>query len=159
MECMMRKGGLGENTQNGSNQNKVRWTTLKPWTVKYTDISEWQHSTTLWPFCATDRQCRTGTIRHKWGVPTHFSSKYCSSYYILYLMYQKKRALFTSTLDLKLRKKLVKWYIWSTALYGAEIWTIFCSRSETPGKFSNVVLEKDGEDQLDRSCEKWRSVT
>ena len=33
------------------------------------------------------------------------------------------------------------------------------SRSETPGKFWNVVLEKDGEDQLDRSCEKWRSVT
>ena len=33
------------------------------------------------------------------------------------------------------------------------------NRSETPGKFWNVVLEKDGEDQLDRSCEKWRSVT
>ena len=33
------------------------------------------------------------------------------------------------------------------------------NRSETPGKFRNVVLEKDGEDQLDRSCEKWRSVT
>ena len=33
------------------------------------------------------------------------------------------------------------------------------SKSETPGKFLNVVLEKDGEDQLDRSCEKWRSVT
>jgi hypothetical protein len=29
------------------------------------------------------------------------------------------------------------------------------SRSETPGKFWNVVLEKDGEDQLDRTCEKW----
>jgi hypothetical protein len=28
------------------------------------------------------------------------------------------------------------------------------SRSEIPGKFCNVVLEKDGEDQLDRSCEK-----
>jgi hypothetical protein len=27
-------------------------------------------------------------------------------------------------------------------------------RSETLGKFCNVVLEKDGEDQLDRSCEK-----
>jgi len=27
------------------------------------------------------------------------------------------------------------------------------SRSEIPGKFRNVVLEKDGEDQLDRSCE------
>jgi hypothetical protein len=33
------------------------------------------------------------------------------------------------------------------------------SRSETPGKFWNVVLEKDGEDQLDRSCEKWGSIT
>jgi len=36
----------------------------------------------------------------------------------------KKRALFTSTLDLKLRKKLVKCYIWSIALYGAETLTI-----------------------------------
>jgi len=33
------------------------------------------------------------------------------------------------------------------------------SRSETPGKFWNVLLQKDGEDQLDRSCEKWRSIT
>ena len=32
------------------------------------------------------------------------------------------------------------------------------NRSETPEKFWYVVLEKDG-DQLDRSCEKWRSVT
>ena len=32
------------------------------------------------------------------------------------------------------------------------------NRSETPGKFWNVVLEKD-EDHLDRLCEKWRSVT
>jgi hypothetical protein len=28
------------------------------------------------------------------------------------------------------------------------------SSSEIPGKFSNVVLEKNGEDQLDRSYEK-----
>ena len=33
------------------------------------------------------------------------------------------------------------------------------NRSETPGKFWNVVLEKDGEDQLDLSCDKWRIVT
>jgi len=32
----------------------------------------------------------------------------------------KKRALFTSTLDLELRKKILKCYIWSIALYGAE---------------------------------------
>ena len=36
----------------------------------------------------------------------------------------KKRALFTSILDLELRKKLVKCYIWSTVLYGAETWTL-----------------------------------
>jgi len=35
-----------------------------------------------------------------------------------------KRALFTSTLDLKLKKKLIKCYIWSITLYGAETWTI-----------------------------------
>jgi len=38
--------------------------------------------------------------------------------------FNKKRALFTDTLDLKLRKKLVKCYIWSIALYGAETWML-----------------------------------
>jgi hypothetical protein len=38
--------------------------------------------------------------------------------------FNKKKALFTITLDLELRKKLVKCYIWGTALYGAEIWTL-----------------------------------
>jgi len=37
--------------------------------------------------------------------------------------FNKKRTLFTSTLDLELRKKLVKCYVWSIALYGAETWT------------------------------------
>ena len=51
-----------------------------------------------------------------------------------------KKTLFTSKLDLNLGKKLIKCYILSMALYGAETWTL-------------VVLEKDG-DQFDRSCEK-----
>ena len=38
--------------------------------------------------------------------------------------FNKKKTLFTSTLDLNLRKKLVKCYIWSMALYGAETWTL-----------------------------------
>jgi len=38
--------------------------------------------------------------------------------------FNKKKALVTSTLDLELTKKLVKCYIWSTALYGAETWTL-----------------------------------
>jgi hypothetical protein len=37
----------------------------------------------------------------------------------------KKRVLFTSTLDLELRKKLLKCYIWSIALYSAETWTLW----------------------------------
>jgi hypothetical protein len=48
----------------------------------------------------------------------------------LTLYYQKN--LFTSKLDLNLRKKLVKCYVWSMALYGAET---AVNRSETPGKF------------------------
>jgi hypothetical protein len=38
--------------------------------------------------------------------------------------FNKKKNLFTSKLDLNLRKKLVKCYIWSIALYGAETWTL-----------------------------------
>jgi len=38
--------------------------------------------------------------------------------------FNKKRTLFTKTLDLELRKKLVNCYIWSTALYVAETWTL-----------------------------------
>ena len=38
--------------------------------------------------------------------------------------FNKKKTLFTSKLDLNLRKKLVKCYIWSMVLYGAETWTL-----------------------------------
>jgi len=72
--------------------------------------------------------------------------------------FNNKKNIFTSTLDLNLRKKVVKFYIWNMALYGAETRNASGSRSEIPGKFWNAVLEKDGEDQLDQSCEKWRRV-
>ena len=39
--------------------------------------------------------------------------------------FNKRWDRFTSTLDLKLRKKLAKWYIWSIVLNGAEIWTLW----------------------------------
>ena len=38
--------------------------------------------------------------------------------------FDNKMTLFTGTLDLNLRKKLVKCYIWSIALYGAETGTV-----------------------------------
>jgi hypothetical protein len=37
--------------------------------------------------------------------------------------FQKKKTLFRRKLDLNLRTKPVKCYIWSIALYGAESWT------------------------------------
>jgi len=36
--------------------------------------------------------------------------------------FNKKKTLFTSKLELNLRKKLIKYYIWNTALFGAETW-------------------------------------
>jgi hypothetical protein len=38
--------------------------------------------------------------------------------------FNKKRTLSTSTMDLELRKKLVKCYIWSIVLYDAQTWTL-----------------------------------
>jgi hypothetical protein len=38
--------------------------------------------------------------------------------------FNKMGALFTGKLGLKLRKKLLKCYIWSIALHGAETWTL-----------------------------------
>jgi hypothetical protein len=35
-----------------------------------------------------------------------------------------KKTLFTSKLDVHLRKKLIKCYIWSAAFYGANTWTL-----------------------------------
>jgi hypothetical protein len=38
--------------------------------------------------------------------------------------FNRKKTLFTSNLDLNLRKKLANCYIWSITLYGAERWTL-----------------------------------
>jgi hypothetical protein len=38
--------------------------------------------------------------------------------------FNRKKIFFTSKLDLNLRKKPVKCYIWSITFYGAETWTI-----------------------------------
>ena len=38
--------------------------------------------------------------------------------------FNKKKNLFTSKFDLNLRKRLVRCYVWSIALYGAETWRL-----------------------------------
>jgi hypothetical protein len=70
--------------------------------------------------------------------------------------FNRKKTLFTSKLDLNLRKKLVKCYIWSVRCWNLDTSD---SRSEVPGNFWNVVLEKDGENELDWPCEKCWSIT
>jgi hypothetical protein len=61
--------------------------------------------------------------------------------------FNRKSALFS-------RNKLVKCYIWNIALYGAETGTEREADQKQMENCKIVVLEKDGEDQLDRSCEK-----
>jgi len=38
--------------------------------------------------------------------------------------FNRKKPLLTSKLDLNLRNKLIKCYLWSIALYGADDWTL-----------------------------------
>jgi uncharacterized protein YgiM (DUF1202 family) len=47
-----------------------------------------------------------------------------------------RQRLFTSKLDLNLRKKQVSSYIWSIALQGAEIWTLL----KTDQKYFNIKV-------------------
>jgi hypothetical protein len=59
----------------------------------------------------------------------------------------KKKTRFISKLDLNLTKKLAKCYIWSTAFYGAENWTL---RIQIRYNWKvSVVLEKDEENHFD----------
>jgi hypothetical protein len=57
-------------------------------------------------------------------MKTHKKNHICHLIAMAKATFNKKRALFTSTLDLELRKKLVKCYVWSIALYGAQTWTL-----------------------------------
>jgi hypothetical protein len=49
--------------------------------------------------------------------------------------FSKEKALFTRKLDLNLRKKLVKCYIWSIALCGAGSWILWKVYQKYPGSF------------------------
>jgi hypothetical protein len=56
---------------------------------------------------------------------------------------------------LGLKNKLAKCYVWSIALYGAGTWRL----RAVIRNIWNVLKCGAGEDQLDQSCEKRRSIT
>jgi hypothetical protein len=64
--------------------------------------------------------------------------------------FNEKKTLFSSKLDLNLKKGLIKCWTWNIALYGAETWTLRKVDKEYLESFWIMMLEKDGEDQLDR---------
>jgi len=51
-----------------------------------------------------------------------------------------KKSVFTSKLDLNLRKKLVECYVWSIALCGNETWTVRKVNQEYLESFGSVLL-------------------
>jgi hypothetical protein len=63
--------------------------------------------------------------------------------------FHEMKTLFTGKLDLNLRNKLVKYYVWGSSLHGAETWDTSDSKSEIPCKFRNMLPENRG-DQPDR---------
>ena len=68
--------------------------------------------------------------------------------------FNKNKALLTSKLGLNLGNKIVNLYIWIIALYGAETWALWRVDQKHLEILRNVVLEKVGEHQLDRTCER-----
>jgi len=72
--------------------------------------------------------------------------------------FNKKKNLFTSKFDLNLRKKLVKCYIWSMALYCAVTWTLR-EQIRNTWKVLKCGAGEGWRRSVDRSCEKRRSVT
>jgi hypothetical protein len=62
---------------------------------------------------------------------------------------QQEEDFFTCKLDLNSREKLVQMLRLEYSILWCWKFDTLKTRSETPGKFWNVVLEKDGEDQLD----------
>jgi hypothetical protein len=75
-------------------------------------------------YCCREAACCTYFItKSRYSPAAVLSYNFCVII-CPYPAFNKKRTIFTSTLDLELRKKLVKCYIWSIALYGAETWTL-----------------------------------
>ena len=122
---------------------------MAPSTQTYSSFSDTRIPSTLIHEDILHTRFRAESKKFMWNHPTPLFKRFFFPYF---------QILFTSTLDLELRKKLVKCYILEHSFIWCWNLDPSGSRSETPGKFWNMVLEEDGKDQLDWSCEKWRSI-
>jgi hypothetical protein len=68
----------------------------------------------------------------------------------------KSKLLTTTNVDLRTRKRLIKTYVWSTALYGSETWTL--NKKDDYRSFINVALAKNEENKMDGKEDKRRSI-
>jgi hypothetical protein len=77
--------------------------------------------------------------------------------------FNKKKTLFTRKLDLNLRQKLVKCYIWSIAVYGAETWTLRKVEQKYLGSFEMWCwgrMEKiSWTDRLRSEESRWKGIS
>ena len=64
--------------------------------------------------------------------------------------FNRKMSLLTSKLNIELKTKVIRCYVWSIALYGSETWTLKKIGTEVFGELRNVVLEENGEDKIVR---------
>jgi hypothetical protein len=77
-------------------------------------------------------------FRYLGSMLTNYGSCTCeikSKIAMAKVAFNNKRALFTSKMDLELRKKLVKCYIWIVALYGTETGTVWGVDQKQSGSF------------------------
>ena len=58
------------------------------------------------------------------STDSYYDARIHEYYIYIYILNSKSNVLFASTMDLELKKKLVKCYIWSIALYGSETWML-----------------------------------
>ena len=58
--------------------------------------------------------------------------------------FNRKSQLLTSKLNIELRNKSVRFYVWRIALYGSETWTLRKSERKYL-EFGNLVVEENGD--------------
>ena len=68
--------------------------------------------------------------------------------------FMDKRKLFSSSLNLDLRKRIIKCFVWTVALHAAETWTLTKADKKRLESLRSLDLEKNAKDQLEGQSNK-----